>query len=82
MVNTKIRGTSKAKPFLSSVGISHGVGSLSLVLFIVYLEHGLKDDQTTIPQSPIANEQELPREVAHADDADFIRLSNANIKEM
>ena len=48
---TRIYGISTSKPFTSNVGTPQG-DNLSLVLFTVYLEHGLKEVRPTLPRPP------------------------------
>ena len=51
-LNTRINGATKTNTFISNVGTPQG-DSLSPVLFIVYLEHTLKEVRTTLPRSII-----------------------------
>ncbi|RUS72521.1 hypothetical protein EGW08_019717 [Elysia chlorotica] len=52
---------------------------LSPVLFIIYLEHALKEVRKVIgePKSPL--EEKIPREIAYADDVDFVGLEYIDI---
>ena len=56
--------------------------SLSPVLFIVYLEHALKEVRTTLPRPIVKYEKEIPIEIAYADDVDFIGQDYGNINEI
>ncbi|GFR67651.1 very-long-chain enoyl-CoA reductase [Elysia marginata] len=47
VVNTKVNKATEEKPFISNVGTPQG-DSLSPVLFIIYLEHALRDIRTNI----------------------------------
>ena len=49
------------------------------MLFIIYLEHALKEVRTVIgePKSPL--EEKIPREIAYADDVDFVGLEHIDI---
>ena len=44
------------------------------MLFTIYLEHALKEVRTVIgePKSPL--EEKIPREIAYADDVDFVDI--------
>ena len=68
-------------PFTSNVGTPQGDG-LSPVLFTIYLEHALKEVRTVIgePKSPL--EEKIPREIAYADDVDFVGLEYIDIDEV
>ena len=48
-INTRINGVTKTNTFISNVGTPQG-DSLSPVLFIVYLEHALKEVRITLPR--------------------------------
>ena len=56
--------------FISNVGTPQG-DSLSSVLFIVYLEHALKEVRTTLPRPIVKYEKEIPNEIAYADDVNI-----------
>ncbi|GFS09780.1 reverse transcriptase-like protein [Elysia marginata] len=65
-LSIKLKGSSKAKSFKSNIGTPQG-DSLSPVLFIVYLEHALKNIrkiETLYTQNTL--------ELAYADDVDFV----------
>ena len=49
------------------------------MVFTIYLEHALKDVRTVIgePKSPL--EEKIPREIAYADDMDFLGLEYIDI---
>ena len=49
------------------------------MLFTIYLEHALKEVRTVIgePKSPL--EEKIPREIAYADDVDFVGLEYIDI---
>ena len=48
-INTRIDGATKTNTFISNVTTPQG-DSLSPVLFIVYLEHTLREVRTTLPR--------------------------------
>ena len=77
-INTRINNAGINAPFTSNVGIPQGDG-LSPVLFTIYLEHALKEVRTVIgkPKSPL--EEKIPREIAYADDVDFVGLEFIDI---
>ena len=81
VIDTRINGTSSTKPFTSNVGTPQG-DSLSPVLFIIYLEHALKEVRPTlaIPTNPF--EEEIPNEIAYADDVDFIAKDYADVTKI
>ena len=68
-ISLKIKGVTIEQPFLSNVGTPQG-DSLSPVLFILYLEAALRE----IRDLNDNNEENLPTEVAYADDVDFISM--------
>ena len=74
-------GNTKINTFISNVGTPQG-NSLSPVLFIVYLEHALKEDRTTLPRQIVKYEKEIPNEIAYADEVDFIGHDYVNINEI
>ncbi|GFS25950.1 very-long-chain enoyl-CoA reductase [Elysia marginata] len=80
VVTTKVNKTTEGKPFISNVGTPQG-DSLSPVLFIIYLEHALRDIRTNI-SPPTDIERLLPREVAYADDVDFVSLEFVKVEEV
>ena len=80
-IKTRINGATKANTFVSNVGTPQG-DSLSPVLFIVYLEHALKEVRTTLPRPIAKYEKEIPNEIAYADDVDFIGQDYVNINEI
>ena len=54
----------------------------SPVLFIIYLEHALKEVRPTLPKPTTPFEAEIPNEVAYADDVDFIGQDYADINKI
>ena len=76
--NTRINNADINASFTSNVGPPQGDG-LSPVLFTIYLEHALKEVRTVIgePKSPL--EEKIPREIAYADDVDFLGLEYIDI---
>ncbi|GFR58988.1 reverse transcriptase-like protein [Elysia marginata] len=65
-LSIKLKGSSKTESFKSSIGTPQG-DSLSPVLFVVYLEHALKNIgkiETLYTQNTL--------ELAYADDVDFV----------
>ena len=81
VIDIRINGTSISKPFTSNVGTPQG-DSLSPVLFTIYLEHALKEVRPTLPRPTTSFEEEIPNEVAYADDVDFIGQNYADIKKI
>ena len=56
---------------------------ISPVLFIVYLEHALKEVRTTLPKPIVKYEKkEIPNEIAYANDVGFIGQDYVNINEI
>ena len=49
IINTRINGATKEKPFESNIGSPQG-DSLSPVLFSIYLENALKEVRTILPR--------------------------------
>ena len=80
-INTKINGATKTNTFISNVGTPQG-DSLSPVLFVVYLEHALKEARTALPRPIVKYEKEIPNKIAYADDLDFIGQDYVNINEI
>ena len=80
-IKTRINGATKTNTFISNVGTPQG-DSLSPVLFIVYLEHALKEVRITLPRPIVKYEKEIPNEIAYADDVDFIGQDYVNINEI
>ncbi|KAK3762174.1 hypothetical protein RRG08_040542 [Elysia crispata] len=74
VINTRINGATKERPFVSSIGTPQG-DSLSPVLFSVYLENALKEVRTILPRPTNELEKTLPTEIAYADDVDFVGLN-------
>ena len=70
-INTKVNGATTQTPFLSNIGTPQG-DSLSPVLFVVYLEHALKDVRKSLPTPQTVFESHLPLEITYADDIDFV----------
>ena len=81
IINTRINGATKEKPFESNIGSPQG-DSLSPVLFSIYLENALKEVRTILPRPTSDFEKTLPTEIAFADDVDFIGLDFADIAEV
>ena len=77
-INTRINNADINAPFTSNVGTPQDDG-LSPVLFTIYLERALKEVRTVIgePKSPL--EEKIPREIAYADDVDFVGLEYIDI---
>ena len=80
--NTKIQpriyGATKQTQFESNIGTPQG-DSLSPILFTIYLEHALKEVRKVIPKPTTQIENAIPREIAYADDVDFIGSTPADI---
>ena len=70
IINTRINGATKEKPFESNIG-SPQEDSLSPVLFSIYLENALKEVRTILPRPTSDFEKTLPTESVYADDVDF-----------
>ena len=66
-INIRVDGATIEKPFTTNVGTPQGDG-LSPVLFIIYLEHALREVRPSIQQ----NIQMPMSEIAYADDVDFV----------
>ena len=81
IINTKINGATKEKPFESNKGSPQG-DSVSLVLFSIYLENALNEVRTILPRPTSDFEKTLLIEIAYADDVDFIGLEFADIAEV
>ena len=81
IINTRINGATKEKPFESNIGSPQG-DSLSPVLFSIYLENALKEVRTILPRPTSDFEKTLPTEIAYADDVGFIGLEFADIAEI
>ncbi|GFS04723.1 hypothetical protein ElyMa_004664100 [Elysia marginata] len=83
IIDTKIIVATEKKPFFSNVGTPQG-DSLSPVLFTIYLEHALKLKEVRPvllkPSTPL--EKVLPREIAYADDVDFVAFQDIDIEEV
>lgn len=80
-INTRITGATIDLPFTSNIGTPQG-DSLSPVLFIIYLEHALKEVRTIIPPPRSKYEEQLPREIIYADDLDLIGLDHVDINDL
>ena len=80
-INTRIIGKSKTNTFNSNIGTPQG-DSLSPVLFIIYLEHALKDARLLLATPSHQYHQEIPNELAYADDVDFIGQEYADINSI
>ncbi|GFR95010.1 very-long-chain enoyl-CoA reductase [Elysia marginata] len=81
IINTKIIGATDKKPFFSNVGTPQG-DSLSPVLFTIYLEHALKEVRPVLPKPLTPFEKVLPREIAYAEDFDFVAFQDIDIEEV
>ena len=81
IINTRINGATKEKPFESNIESPQG-DSLSPVLFSIYLENALKEVRTILPRPTSDFEKTLPTEIVYADDVDFIGLEFADIAEV
>ena len=80
-INTRIKGATQTNTFISNVGTPQG-DRLGPVLFIVYLEHALKEVRTALPRPIVKYEKKIPNEIAYADDVDFIGQDYVNIKKI
>ena len=49
------------------------------MLFTIYLEHALKEVRTVIGKPKSSIEEKIPREIAYADDVDFVGLEYIDI---
>ena len=80
-INIRINNADINTPFTSNVGTPQGDGR-SPVLFTIYLKHALKEVRTVIgePKSPL--EDKIPREIAYADDVDFVGLESGFAQAM
>ena len=81
VINTRINGATKERPFMSNIGTPQG-DSLSPVLFLVYLENALKEVRTILPRPTNELEKTLPTEIAYADDVDFVGLNFVDTEEV
>ncbi|KAK3713292.1 hypothetical protein RRG08_043873 [Elysia crispata] len=81
VINTRINGATKERPFVSNIGTPQG-DSLSPVLFSVYLENALKEVRTILPRPTNKLEKTLPTEIAYADDVDFVGLNFVDTEEV
>ena len=70
-LETRINKADIQAPFNSNIGTPQGDG-LSPVLFTIYLEHALRKKRTIIGDPTTKLEELIPREIAYADDVDFI----------
>ena len=77
-INARINNADINAPFTSNFGTPQGDG-LSPVLFTIYLEHALKEVRTVIGEPKPPLEEKIPREIAYADDVDFLGLEYADI---
>ncbi|GFR82281.1 very-long-chain enoyl-CoA reductase [Elysia marginata] len=79
-INTRINKADIEVPFTSNVGTPQGDG-LSPVLFSIYLKHTLKSARKIIgePKTPIDS---IVREIAYADDVDFIGSEHISIDQI
>ena len=71
-LDVRIQGSTTKAPFDANIGTPQG-DSLSPVLFVVYLEHALRQ----IRQDNLSL---VPNELSYADDVDFI--SNTNFRDV
>ncbi|GFS20409.1 endonuclease-reverse transcriptase [Elysia marginata] len=81
IIDTKIIGATEKKFFFSNVGTPQG-DSLSPVLSTIYLDHALKEVRPVVPKPSTPLEKVLPREIAYADDADFVAFQDIDIEEV
>ena len=81
VINTRINGATKERPFVSNIGTPQG-DSLSPVLFSVYLENALKEVRTILPRPTNELEKTLPTDIAYADDVDFVGLKFVDTEEV
>lgn len=80
-INIRIDGSSSKIPFTSNIGTPQG-DSLSPILFIVYLEHALREVRKK-RNTPITEiETSLPNEAVYADDIDFIGIDHIDITQV
>ena len=77
-INVQIKGNDKERPFISNIGTPQG-DALSPVLFIIYLEHALRDLREN---QTLENHPTIPTEIIYADDTDFVGENHPNIKEI
>ena len=49
------------------------------MLFTIYLEHALKEVRTVLGKPKSSLEEKIPREIAYADDVDFVGLEYIDI---
>ena len=49
------------------------------MLFTIYLEHALKEVRTVLGKPKSSLEENIPREIAYADDVDFVGLEYIDI---
>ena len=80
IINTRINGATKEKPFESNKGSPQG-DSVSPV-YSIYLENALKEVRTILPRPTSDFEKTLPTEIVYADDVDFIGLEFTDIAEV
>ena len=81
IIDTKIEKADIKSPFMSNVGTPQGDG-LSPVLFTVYLEHALREVRSVIGDPKSTIDEKIPREIAYADDIDFIGTEFIDIDEI
>ncbi|GFO44725.1 endonuclease-reverse transcriptase [Plakobranchus ocellatus] len=76
-IDVKINGANDPMPFTTNIGTPQG-DSLSPALFIVYLEHALRDIR------PVQNDKQesIPAEIIYADDIDFIGKKDADVNSI
>ncbi|GFN94758.1 very-long-chain enoyl-coa reductase [Plakobranchus ocellatus] len=76
-IDVKINGANDPMPFTTNIGTPQR-DSLSPVLFIVYLEHALRDIR------PVQNDKQepVPVEIIYADDIDFIGKKDADVNSI
>ncbi|GFO06818.1 LINE-1 retrotransposable element orf2 protein [Plakobranchus ocellatus] len=76
-IDVKINEANDPMPFTTNIGTPQG-DSLSPVLFIVNLEHALRDIR------PVQNDKQepVPAEIIYADDIDFIGKKDADVNSI
>ena len=75
----RVKGASKSS-FKTNIGVPQG-DSLSPVLFTIYLEAALRDLRQELPSRP-AVDNDLPLDIAYADDVDFVSRDETFLSEV